>query len=273
MKSRSVCNFIASENTYSSAIRTVNFVYETEIHSLQQPFFRTIYYMHIVTKGTAELRIGEARHPLKTGDVFFIFPGFFYTVDADEAFEYAYISFMGTAFPAMLEERGITRDACVYGGFTHLIDFWLDAVRRADVSNVNILTESVLLHTLSYIGKPGAKAPDKNAFVEQVVRYIDEHFTETDMSLKKIAREFSYTENYLSHRIKKSLSVSFSTYLARIRIQYAIELIGRGVSEIASLSTRCGYADAMYFSKVFRKQTGFSPSGYIRLVHEDKNSR
>ena len=52
----SICNFVPSRGY--GGIRTVHFVYETDFHTLKQPFMYSIYYAFLVTSGKARVRFG-----------------------------------------------------------------------------------------------------------------------------------------------------------------------------------------------------------------------
>jgi hypothetical protein len=51
-------------------IKAIRFVYETECHKLNQPFVHPIYVLHIVTNGTATLKIEDEKYTLKRGSIF-----------------------------------------------------------------------------------------------------------------------------------------------------------------------------------------------------------
>lgn len=262
----SICEFMHTKD-YNLNIKAVTFVYETMFHTLQQPFFYSIYRIHLITSGTAVLKTGVESYELKKGDIFFAFPASFYEIEASDDFTYLYINFMGVGVPSLLEELSIGTNSPVYHGFNTLIDFWQGSLARITPLNTNILTESVLLYTLSFFGDKQIKEFEHksgdNAF-EALLVYIDEHYRDSDISLKKIATVFSYTEKYLSSLFKKNMNVSFRTYLNRLRIQYAHELIESGVTSVRQIASMCGYYDALYFSKVFKKQRGVTPSEYIK---------
>ena len=73
--SESICRFMSAKSE-DSTIQAVRFVYETECHSLKQPFLHPIYVFHIVIKGSAVFRIGSKSFNLKRGDVFSLFRPF-----------------------------------------------------------------------------------------------------------------------------------------------------------------------------------------------------
>lgn len=251
--------------SYTGNIKTINFVYETEFKKLNQPFFRAVYYVHLVTNGSAALKIYENRYEIKTGDVFFAFPGCPYEIEGNDDFKYIYISFMGSCVGKLFETLEISIEKPVYRKFDNLLELWLSSIVRVNQLNANILTESVLLYTLSFINNKNESVELKEngeTFFELIVDYIDNHYKDPDISLGKVADVFSYTEKYVSHIFKKNMNTGFSAYLNKLRIQYALELMENtrmSVSEIAGL---CGFSDALYFSKVFKKNIGMSPSDY-----------
>lgn len=266
--SNSICLYLP-EKKYNSNIKPVHFVYETEFHKMRQPFFRSIYYMHLVTKGSATLKMCSNTYKIEKGDFFFSFPACLQEVEASDDFEYLYISFMGQGAQPLLDSFGINMENPVFRGLEHLTDFWLDAINRITPHNITVLTEGVLFYSIAFMNNTKNEEFHQNAndnLLEKVVEYIDKHYRDSDMSLKKLADFFSYTEKYLSALFKKSTNTSFRHYLNLLRIQYAFNLIENGETSVRSISNQCGYSDPMYFSKVFKSIRGITPSEYLKLL-------
>ncbi len=268
--SESICRFMTAKNEDTS-IQVVRFVYETECLSLKQPFMHPIYVFHIVTKGTATLRLGNSKYSLKRGDIFFAFPAFPYYLDADDEFEYIYISFMGSGATSLLPKCGITPEKPYYADFGFLCTMFENAIRRITPSNSNMLTESVLYYALSFFTNMEHKnetdeLKNSNNVFESIVDYVDYHYRESDISLTRLAGVFSYTEKYLSSLFKKNMQIGFVSYLNNLRIQYACELIKNGNLNMSEISVSCGYSDYSYFSKVFKKITGHSPTDGLKYL-------
>ena len=266
MKVKSICKFVPVKK-YTGNIKTVNFVFETKFKKLKQPFYYPINYIFLVTSGTGILKMNGCNFPLSRGNLFFSFPQYFHEIDASDDFTYVYISFMGESVQGIFKELGITPEKPVYGGFDHLIEFWMNAIGRFTHNNSNLLTESVLLYTLSIMGEQedavNFNKTTENKF-ELIVYYIDNHYAENDISLKKIADIFNYTPKYLSYIFKKNMNVGFTEYINSLRIQHACSLIEGNISSISEIALSCGYSDPLYFSKVFKNKTGFSPQTYIK---------
>ena len=263
--SDSICRFMPVKN-YNTNIKAINFVYETEFLKMKQPFYNPLYRVHVVCEGNADIASCGLNFSVKRGDVFFTFPEGMYTIHGSENFKYMYISFFGQGVPDLLAQLAVTLTNPVYYGLGQLVDFWSEALERVSTRNMNILTESVLLYTLSYIENPVEEnencAVGQQVF-ENVIEFVDNNYTNPDLTLAFVADNLSYSEKYLSHLFKKNMNVNFKTYLSKRRIQYACEIIcGRNVS-VAEASRLCGYADPQYFSKTFKKHMGVTPTEYI----------
>ena len=268
--SESICKFMPAKN-HAESIKTVHFVYESDFHTLRQPFLHAIHYVHLVTSGSATLCLYGNSYPLKKGTLFFILPALPVTIDGSEDFKYTYISFMGAGVPAMLEELGVDPSHLIFHGFDHMIDFWMHSIVHLRNQTANLLSEAVLLYTLSYLGKedPVRERKDNDSTFRMLADYVDAHYRDPDLSLKRLAGIFSYTEKYLSHLFKQKMNVGFSQYLNILRISYASKLIGEGAQSVTEISVMCGYSDPLYFSKLFKKKFGCSPTEYIK--RQEKN--
>lgn len=260
----SICRFLPPKSVAGS-IKTVHFVYETDFVSMKQPFIRPIYYLHLVTSGEAVLKFSGKELPLKEGTLFFFFSGVPYEIEGDENFRYTYISFMGVNMPEFLSGLGITLENSVFQGYSHLTELWLSSIIRVNSVNANILTESVLLNTLSYISdKTENSDANKNSenLLSVIVDYVDTHYREKDITLRSVADIFSYTEKYLSHFFKSKMGIGFNEYVNNLRLQYALNLVNSGGLSVSEVALKCGFSDPLYFSKVFKKKTGKAPSEY-----------
>ncbi|HJA25132.1 MAG TPA: response regulator [Candidatus Fournierella merdigallinarum] len=102
------------------------------------------------------------------------------------------------------------------------------------------------------------------AIIGSVAEYLQAHAAE-HISLQSVAEEFGFNYTYLSYLFKKNMGRSPSEYLTACRIERAKELLRRNreysVKEVAALA---GYDDPYYFSRIFKNNTGLSPSEYRR---------
>lgn len=99
--------------------------------------------------------------------------------------------------------------------------------------------------------------------MRRLLQYIDEHYSEP-LSLGTLSKHFHFNPSYLSSYFSTHNAEGFSEYLNKIRIRRASELLCSSTLTISEISAQVGYGDHSYFTKVFKKQTGSSPSQYRR---------
>ena len=263
---KSICQF-PGDKAYQKTIQPINFVYETQIHTLRQPFFFTAYRLCLVTNGTATLKINNSEYSLTRGCIYVTYPAYLHTIDASDDFDFMYISFIGDGAAPLLEDMNITMDAPIFYGNERFIDFWFKSIISINPANINTLTEAVLLYTISFLGGNSNQfSADENneQLLGIMVKYIDAHYTNPDISLSSLSKNLSYSEKYLSNVFTKSMGESFRHYVTRLRIGLSVELIKQGADSVFEIAEKCGFNDSFYFSKVFKKVMGVSPSEYIK---------
>ncbi len=97
--------------------------------------------------------------------------------------------------------------------------------------------------------------------LEQVIQEIQTSYTE-DISLSGLAEKYHIGVSRLSIQVKERMGMSFSKYLTSKRIQKAKELLQDEGLSVEQVAEQVGYRDYFYFTKVFKKSTGMSPSRY-----------
>lgn len=105
--------------------------------------------------------------------------------------------------------------------------------------------------------------PDKNGFVERAREYVKEHYFE-NLTLNDVAEQVGITAGYLSTLFSQQMACNFTEYLNQIRIEHACSYLIQNYFKTYEIAYKVGYHDEKYFSKVFKKITGMSPSAYKR---------
>ena len=102
---------------------------------------------------------------------------------------------------------------------------------------------------------------DAGQIREDIVVYIREHYTE-ELSMQDVARAMNYSDAYFCKLFKQCFKVNFSAWLNEFRVEKAKELLSATRLSVREVSLACGYADANYFARVFKRVTGMTPSEY-----------
>lgn len=110
-----------------------------------------------------------------------------------------------------------------------------------------------------------------SAVANKVSDYIEEHYTE-NISLREVADAMGYSDAYFCKIFKQCFEMSFISYLNSYRTKKAIDLLGDVTVSIKDISAMSGYRDANYFTRIFKKTTGVTPSEYReRVIKGDIN--
>lgn len=100
---------------------------------------------------------------------------------------------------------------------------------------------------------------ESNDLILKIQSYINNNYHNPDLGLSKISEEFGISENYFSYLFKKEVSENFSTYLERLRMARAKEMVLDSANNLSNLYQYLGYNNAASFRRAFKKNFGVSP--------------
>ena len=98
--------------------------------------------------------------------------------------------------------------------------------------------------------------------IEQVMHYIGENYAEEDLSLNTVASYVNFSPNHLSTIFSQQTGQTFIKYLTDYRMGKAKELLRCTGEKSSAISLLVGYKDAHYFSYLFKKTQGMTPTQY-----------
>lgn len=93
-------------------------------------------------------------------------------------------------------------------------------------------------------------------------QYIQDHYTNPDLSVEMICRELHMSPAYFSTMFKKETGQTYIAYLTEVRLNKAIELLNETEDKTYVIAKKVGYQEQNYFSYVFKKKFGVSPTRY-----------
>ena len=101
----------------------------------------------------------------------------------------------------------------------------------------------------------------------EIGNFIENHYRE-DISMQDAAAALRYSDAYFCKLFKQCFKVNFSAYLNEYRVKKAQQLIRDSRLSLKDVGTAVGYADANYFTRVFKRLTGQTPSEYRTAAAE-----
>ncbi|HPU62655.1 MAG TPA: AraC family transcriptional regulator, partial [Mobilitalea sp.] len=94
--------------------------------------------------------------------------------------------------------------------------------------------------------------------------YIEENYNK-DISLDEVSRKVDISPYYFSKLFKEETGVNFIDYLTNIRIEKAKKLLLYSDMNIKNICLDIGYSDPNYFSRIFKKQVGLTPTEFREM--------
>lgn len=141
----------------------------------------------------------------------------------------------------------------------HILQYDLDkisSIRQLELWLLNMI--DVILESRKY--KDNLK---HQKAMDTIIEYIHEHYTE-DISLEELSDIVLISKNYLCYIFKKVTGETFNQYLTRVRIEKAKEMILDGKWLVYEIAEKVGYKNIPYFSTVFKKITGHTPTELVK---------
>lgn len=125
------------------------------------------------------------------------------------------------------------------------------------------IVQEVLLFIFDIVQE--AKNQKENAhgdFIERSLRYIDENFHRSDLSLEEVAHYVQRSPSYFSHILSAKRAQTFRQYVTDVRIKQAKHLLSTTSLTVREIAFAVGYDDPNYFSRLFKEYTGYSPRAW-----------
>lgn len=258
-QNENICKFVT--NSSGDGLVITNFVFEKNCPEYDKMLIKQKHTMYIAVSGVGRFKTEHVEEMLLPGTLFFSFAGIPYMIENVDEFNYMYITFSGQRAQELFRRFAVSTERCIFKGFENIVSFWQNCLGKATDKNLDLISESVLLHTFSEMSPP---SEDSDEYLTgRIMKYIEDHFTESSLSLASLAEDIGYNPKYISRIFKDNIGFTFSEYIRNTRIQHSIFLIEQGVTAVKNLALLSGYRDPFYFSNVFRQVVGMSPSEFI----------
>lgn len=240
------------------------------------PGIRDMYLLHYVKKGKGIYKVNDHTYALKAGDAFVIYPGSlcYYQADKEEPWEYYWVGFNGSAVKSL---------------FFHT-DFSIESPCRSFDEDLSVYIEKILAckgqesrHQAEMTGylyilfsrmmrqEVAPKKPKdyRKEYVFKVHEFITQNYS-NDISVSDLAGYVGLSRSHLHRIFVEETGDSPMQYLTKYRIEQSLNLLKATDMSIAYIASSVGFSDQLYFSRVFSKQMGISPSKYRKEAQVQK---
>ena len=138
-----------------------------------------------------------------------------------------------------------------FGSIDNIDQMLLTPDKAAD-SLIEIMTQCIEW-------RKGFTHGSRSSSMDRALKYIDETYSQDDLSLKSVADAMNFTPAYFSALFKKEMGINFSDYLTKVRMEKAKALLSSTAKMIYEVAGEVGFKDYRYFGQIFNKYTGQTP--------------
>ncbi|WP_163878455.1 MULTISPECIES: helix-turn-helix domain-containing protein [Paenibacillus] len=148
--------------------------------------------------------------------------------------------------------------------FNEYLDAMTDIETAEDLEQIAFIFSRYCANICALIEEKNhwLNAQRHNSVIEKLQRYIRDHYAEPNLSLEFVSNFAGLSPSYLGKLFKSSTGQSFSEFLNHTRLEKAKELLVTSNETAAKISESVGIYNITYFSTLFKKKYGISPSAY-----------
>lgn len=230
---------------------------------------KDIFLLHYVVSGKGSYRVDGATYSLAEGDLFLIYPGveISYQADQEEPWSYYWVGFQGNDARVILEMTDFTNDHPIMK--TEGMKDVQDKIMRIYEARGNQYSNKIemsgyLMVLLSRLIAASTKKQSLgryHGYIELALEYIQYNYGRP-ITVEEVAAYIGISRSHLFRAFEEAFLRSPVQFIQEYKIQRACSLLSDSQLSIASIAYSVGYEDSLYFSRVFHKITGQSPSEY-----------
>ncbi len=152
--------------------------------------------------------------------------------------------------------------------FVERLQFSKNEIESYDVATGILQSEESAMEYIVQIMEKALELRDKRAsnryggVVDEAIRYIEENYAQEELSLNLLASHVNFSPNHLSMVFSQQTGETFVKYLTDYRMNKAKELLRCTGKRSSEISLEVGYKDPHYFSYLFKKTQGMTPTQY-----------
>ena len=248
-------------------------VHTTPVIETPHPEGRNDYQLLYIAAGKGEFYFKGSKEPtiVTKGNMILFRPGepqvyYYYAVDKTEVY---WVHFTGWKVEEYLERYELPHEENVfYTGVSP--DYpWIynQMIRELQLQRVNhedmisLYMHHIFITINRYIKERRETKNDTINDIERAAHYFKDNYNK-QISIEQYAEEHLMSVNWFIHSFKSVMKMSPMQYIISLRIAMAKGYLENSTKNIAEISNEVGYENALYFSRLFRKYTGMTPTEY-----------
>ena len=242
------------------------------VHKCEYPAGRGHYGLVLVQSGRAEYRFFTGdRFTIEEGDVLFLSPKCAYSIVTEKEFKHYTVNFdihedssildvLAQPY-CLLQKKSMESIELV---FKEMINLWGMKKPGFEMRSMGYLYELLSQFYSAYIDAQKADACQRLFHAKE---YIEQHFA-SPVTLEYLSFLSNMSVTNFRREWKKHYSESPMQYRDSIRLYYAKQYLSSGYYTVTEIAKKCGFDDASYFVRFFKKKTGRTPNEFKKQFLE-----
>lgn len=238
------------------------------------PVMRNGYLIHYILSGCGIYKARGKIFHLKEGDAFLICPEelIYYEADQKQPWSYTWIGMQGIKVKGYLERTSLLKSLVFHYDQDDRMRLCHEKMFEADQikNNKDLIMNSIMYEYLFLLARkfPGG-LPEENkkkaGYVDEALKYIESAYCDP-ITVQDIADRLNINRSYLSRLFRTITGISIQDYLLDYRIRQACILLKNSDLSIRTIAHSVSYMDALYFSRLFHRKKGMTPSEYRKHI-------
>ncbi|WP_246358550.1 response regulator [Paenibacillus phytorum] len=143
-----------------------------------------------------------------------------------------------------------------------------DINRFKTLDEIETWLNTICKEAISYISEQ--RNDQTKMQVLSVIAYIEKHYSDENLTVDDLCRHVHLSKSYFSTVFKQHKEQTIMEYVTRVRIEKAKDLLQHTPMKSYEVASKVGYGDPQYFSVLFKKNTGTTPTEYREKLLREK---
>lgn len=270
LATKDVLKFIKDNVLFRDCYATAIGFYPSAFKHKMQRKHHDDYLVVYCSEGKGTLEIEGNRFEIGPGDLFILPPNIEHRYSASEEKPWSifWCHFQGQLAADYFEHIGLSGTRNIIRNLNNLelhatFQSLVNAVSYQRDINTFIYASSILRNLLTLTAKLRARTENASAFdaIESVQTFMRENL-DKKLRLEQLAKYANLSKFHFSRRYKMHTSLAPLRHFELMKMEHACLMLAASSESVATIADQLGFEDSLYFSRVFKKVTGVSPSNY-----------